>query len=118
MHWTEIHERAAGDVVVLDVKGYMTLSDEQASLYSYVTRLADENRLKVLLNLRHVSYIDSIGIGEIVRVYMLLTQKGGMLRLCRVGPRIREVLVATHLHTVIGMFESEETALKEGYTEG
>jgi anti-sigma B factor antagonist len=117
MHWTEIAERAAGEIVVLDVRGQLALADEPASLYHYVSRLVAGGRLKVLVNLQHVSHIDSIGIGEIVRAFMLVAQHGGTLRLCRVGPRIREVLVATNLHKVIELFDTEETALHDGYKE-
>lgn len=117
MHWSEIHERRAGGVVVLDIRGSMTLSEDQSSLYKHVASLVEQGRQNVLLNLRNVAYIDSLGIGEIVRAYVLLTQHGGKLRLCRVGPRIREVLVATHLHTVLETFDTEVSALLEGYKE-
>jgi anti-sigma B factor antagonist len=113
MHWTEITERRAHDGVVLEVRGQLTLSDEEASLFRRVTRLADEGTRRVVVNLCHVSYVDSVGIGEIVRSYTLMTRRGGSLTLCDVGPRVREILEATNLDSVLRMFDSEADALGE-----
>jgi len=35
MHWTDISDRNAGNAVVLDVRGFMTLSDYESSLFKY-----------------------------------------------------------------------------------
>jgi anti-anti-sigma factor len=111
MHWTDIGERTAGDVVVLDVRGHMTLSDPEASLFRYASRLADEGRRQIVLNLQHVAYIDSVGIGEIVRTFLHFGQRGGSMAVCSVSARTREVLLATRLDTVIRMFDSEKQAI-------
>jgi anti-anti-sigma factor len=111
MHWTDIGERTVGNVVVLDVRGHMTLSDSEASLLRYASRLGDEGHLHVVLNLQHVAYIDSVGIGEIVRTFLHLGQLGGSMAVCSVSPRTREVLLATRLDTVIRMFDTEEQAV-------
>ncbi len=111
MHWTDIGERRSGDVVVLDVHGHMTLSEAESLLFRYASGLADEGHPRVVINLRHVSYIDSVGIGEIVRTFLHLVRRGGTLTVCSVSPRTREVLEATHLDTVIRMFETEPEAV-------
>ncbi len=111
MHWTDIGERTVGDVVVLDVRGHMTLSDTEASLFGYASRLADEGHRHIVLNLQHVAYIDSVGIGEIVRTFLHLGQRGGSMAVCSVSARTREVLLATRLDTVIHMFDTEEQAV-------
>jgi anti-anti-sigma factor len=111
MHWTDIGERTVGDVVVLDVRGHMTLSDTEASLFHYASRLADEGHLHIVLNLRQVAYIDSVGIGEIVRTFLHLGSRGGSMAVCSVSPRTCEVLLATRLDTVIHMFDTEEQAI-------
>lgn len=111
MHWTDIGERNAGRVTVLDVRGYMTLADTEASLYRYASRLADEGRFHIVLNLQHVAYVDSVGVGEIVRTFLHVGQRGGSMAVCDVSPRTREVLLATRLDTVIRMFDTEAQAV-------
>ena len=112
MHWTDISDRPAGDLVVVEVRGFMTLSDYESSLFKYIARVVEEGHARIVLNLRHVSYIDSVGIGEIVRCYMHVTSRGGALRLCEVGDRVREVLHATQLDTVLHLADTEEDALR------
>ncbi len=112
MHWTEITERVAGDVVVLDLHGHMTLSDDDGLLFRRIGVLADRGHVQVLLDLRHIGYVDSVGIGEIIRAYMRLVRGGGTLKLCGVAPRINEVLVATSLNTVLAAYSTEEEALR------
>jgi anti-sigma B factor antagonist len=111
MYWTQIDEREIGDVVILDLRGRITLSDESKPAADTVRRLLVDGRRKILLNLAHVPFIDSLGIGDIVRGFTATQRAGGTLKLCGVGGRIRSVLVAIHLSEVIGSFESEQEAL-------
>jgi anti-sigma B factor antagonist len=113
MHWTEITQRLAGDVVVLDLQGQMTLSgDEEPLLLEHIRRIAQDGRRQVLLNLAHVSYVDSMGVGEIVGAYTRVVRLGGILKLCGVSDRIQELLETTNLATIIETFATEEDALR------
>jgi anti-anti-sigma factor len=59
----------AGDVIVLDLKGKMTLGEGDELLKDKINSLVQQGRRKVILNLEDVPYIDSAGLGEIVRTY-------------------------------------------------
>jgi anti-sigma B factor antagonist len=113
MHWTEITQRLAGDVVILDLEGQMTLTgDEEPLLLGHIRRIVQDGRRQVLLNLAHVSYVDSTGIGEIVGVYTRVVRLGGMLKLCGVSVRIQELLETTNLAIIIETFQGEDDALR------
>jgi anti-anti-sigma factor len=113
MHWTYIADRLVGDVVVIDVKGHMTLAEPESLLFGHVSRLAKEDgHRKFVVNLRHLAFIDSVGIGELVRSYTHMAAQAGGLRLAEVGPRVREVLEVTHLDSIIQIFTSEEAAVR------
>jgi len=111
MFWTQIEERILGDVVVLDLRGWMTVSEESKALADTVRRLVLDGRTRVLLNLAHVPSVDSLGIGDIVRAFTIAQRAGGMLKLCGVNARIRAVLVETRLIDVVDSFESEQSGL-------
>jgi anti-sigma B factor antagonist len=111
MYWTQIDERAIGDVVILDLRGRMTVSDESKPAADTVRRLLVEGRTNILLNLAHLPFIDSLGIGDIVRGFTATQRAGGTLKLCGVDGRIRAVFAAIHLSEVIDSFESEQEAL-------
>ena len=112
MYWTQIDERVVGDVVILDLRGRLTVAEESEPAADTVRRLLSEGRTKILLNLAHVPFIDSLGIGDIVRSFTAAKRAGGTLRLCAVNDRVRGVLQATQLISVIDSFESEQSGLE------
>jgi anti-sigma B factor antagonist len=114
MHWTGINERRAGNVTILDLEGQMTLSAEEEPrlLMTRIRRIVGDGHRLVLLNLRRVSYVDSMGVGEIVGAYTRVVREGGMLKLCGVSSRMQELLETTNIGTVIQAFADESDALR------
>jgi anti-sigma B factor antagonist len=49
--------------------------------------LLDENRIKILVDLDGVSYIDSSGVGMMVAQLKTVRQRGGDMRLMRLNSR-------------------------------
>ena len=111
MQWTKIVQRRSGDVVILQVRGTMTLSASPADLVTLINRLVKQGDRKILLNLRQVPFIDSQGLADIVDGFRIARSAGGALQLCQVAERIRDLLKVTKLATVIQAFDSEEEAL-------
>jgi anti-sigma B factor antagonist len=113
MHWTQIAQRNAAGVVILDLHGQMTLSgEEDARLLRHIRAVVDAGYKHVLLNLASVSYVDSTGIGEIVGAYTRVVRHGGMLRLCNVSLRVQELLDAANVSAVVQSFATEAAALE------
>ncbi len=108
----QISERAVGDVVVLDVKGRITLGDGDEVLKDKVNSVVGKGTKKILLNLADVPYVDSAGLGEIVRTYTTVSRQGGSLKLLNLTKRISDLLAITKLLTVFETFDSEPEAVK------
>ena len=106
-----IEERVVGDVVVLDLTGKITLGDGDELLTDKVNSLLNQGRKKIVLNLADVPYIDSAGLGEIVRTYTTVTKQGGNLKLANLTKRITDLLSITKLLTVFETYESEAEAI-------
>ncbi len=108
----EIEERAAGDVTILDLKGKMTLGEGDIILKDKVNSLALQGKKQIVLNLEDVPYIDSAGLGEIVRTYTTMSRQGGSLKLLGLTKRITDLLSITKLLTVFETFEDEADAVR------
>jgi anti-sigma B factor antagonist len=108
----QIEERAAGDVMVLDLKGKMTLGEGDELLKDKVNSLAMQGHRKLLLNLADVPYIDSAGLGEIVRTYTTISRQGGQLKLLNLTKRITDLLSITKLLTVFETYDNEADAVR------
>jgi anti-sigma B factor antagonist len=107
----QIEERVVGNVTVLDVKGKLTLGEGDELLKDKINSLVQQERKSILLNLEGVPYIDSAGLGEIVRTYTTVSRQGGKLKLVHLTKRIQDLLSITKLLTVFETFESEQEAL-------
>jgi anti-sigma B factor antagonist len=108
----EIVERTVSDVTVLDLKGKMTLGEGDELLKDKLNALLTGGKKKLLLNLEGVPYIDSAGLGEIVRAFMTVSREGGKLKLLNLTKRIEDLLSITKLLTVFETFDSEADAIK------
>ena len=108
----QIEERAVGDVVVLDLKGKVTLGEGDELLKDKVNSLVNQGHKKIVLNLADVPYIDSAGLGEVVRTYTTVSRQGGQLKLENVTKRIADLLMITRLFSVFETFDAEQDALK------
>ena len=107
----QIEERVVGEVTILDLKGKITLGEGDEALKDKINSLIHQNRKRILLNLEDVPYIDSAGLGEIVRTYTTVSRQGGQLKLVNLTKRIRDLLSITKLLTVFDVYESEADAL-------
>lgn len=103
--------RQLGNVTVVDVRGRFTLIEGQA-VHELLMDLFEDGRKRILLNFRDVSYLDSSGIGQLVRGLYSARKNNAELHAVDLSPRAREVLHMTNLHTVFADFPDEQTALR------
>ena len=108
----QIEERTIGDVVVLDLKGKVTLGQGDELLKDKVNSLVNQGHRKILLNLADVPYVDSAGLGEIVRTYTTVSRQGGSIKLLNLTKRITDLLSITKLLTVFETFDAESEAVR------
>ena len=108
----QIEERTVDGVTVLDLKGKMTLGEGDELLKDKVNSLMNQGRTKILLNLEGVPYIDSAGLGEIVRTYTTVSRQSGTMKLVNLTKRITDLLAITKLLTVFETFDNESEAIK------
>ncbi len=107
-----ITEERFGDVTVLRLGGRVIFGDGASELRARLNDLLDEARLKFLLDLRGVTYIDSFGVGVIAAKYVSVRRKGGDLRLLQLSPRSHHVMAISGLLKILESFESQEEGLR------
>ena len=107
----QIDERVVDGVTILDLKGKMTLGEGDELLKDKVNSLMNQGLKRIVLNLEAVPYIDSAGLGEIVRAYTTVSRQSGSLKLVNLTKRIHDLLSITKLLTVFDVFENEGEAL-------
>jgi anti-sigma B factor antagonist len=104
--------RQVGRVIVLDVGGRITLGEGNVMLREIVRDLAEKGNDKIVLNLGEVVYVDSSGIGELVKAHATIRNKGGALKLTNLNQRVHDLLQMTRLSNVFDIEKDEASALK------
>jgi len=104
--------RQVGGVTVVDVSGRITLGEGNVILREIVRDLAEKGRKVIVLNLGEVQYIDSSGVGELVKAHTTIRNQGGQLKLTNLNKRVHDLLQMTRLSAVFDIQKDEASAIK------
>jgi anti-sigma B factor antagonist len=109
--------REVGRVTIVRCNGRIVAGSESESLRAHVAWLLRDRRA-IVLHLGDVGFVDSSGLGTMVRTLTSSRQVRGDLKLCNVPEPIRKVLEMSHLTTLFDAHESEEKAVAAFYRPG
>lgn len=109
MKWSE---RRVDDVVIIDLKGKLTLGTGDVQLRQIVRDLLDRDEKKILLNMDGVSYMDSAGVGELVAAYTTANNRDAELKLLNLTSKIRDLLHFTQLISVFETYADEDEGVE------
>ena len=107
----KIKERSAGRVTVLDLNGPLALGDGERIFRAKITQLLKEKKTSILLNFEKVEFIDSSGVGALIKCLTTVTREGGKLKGLRAGPMVQKILKITGVYALFEFFEDEIQAI-------
>jgi len=105
-----IDSRTSDGVTILDLHGKITI-EVTAQVRNTIADLLEAGRRDILLNLGDVSFMDSSGIGELVRSYHSVGREGGQVKLLNLTKKIQELLAITKLLTIFDCYNDEAEAV-------
>ena len=108
----EIKERVIDEVVILDLSGKIRLGEGDVQLRHRLTELLGQGQRRMILNLGEVTYVDSGGLGELVRCYTAARRAGGDLKLSNPTKRLVDLFTITKLNAVFETYDTEQEALE------
>lgn len=106
-----VNVRQVGGVTIVDLSGRLVLGDALSLLRDTVRGLVAQGKKDILLNLGDVPYIDSSGIGELVSIYTSVRRQHGDLKLMKLSPKVKDLLLVTKLYTIFDVKEDETVAV-------
>lgn len=104
--------RKIDNVNIIDLSGRITIGEGTVILRDAVSNLVKNQEKHILLNLADISYIDSSGLGELVRCFSTVSKDGGKLKLLSLTTKIRDLLSITKLLTVFDVYDDEAKAIR------
>ncbi len=99
-------------ISVMKVKGRVD-SETAPELDDALTKLLQNNRNKIVLNLQEVNYISSAGLRAMVKAYQSANKSGGDVRLAAVSEPIEVILRTVGMMQMFKMFSTSEEAAAE-----
>ena len=106
----KLSSRLLDGVFVIDCNGRIVFGEEAGALREFVkTALAQHKQ--IVLSLKNVSYIDSVGLGTMVGLYTSAHAAGGDVKLSQLTQRVGQLLQVTKLVTVFESYTSDEEAV-------
>jgi len=111
-----LKNRRVGDIAVVTCNGRITEGAETASLQSHLNDVLVYGA-DIVLNLSGIDFIDSSGLGLLVRYVTRARSARGNLKLCGVDRHVKEVLRITKLNTLLDTYDTEDEAIADFYSQ-
>ena len=108
----KVSNRQVDGITIVDLSGRITLGEGSVVLRDTIRDLVSKGKLKILLNLGDVTYIDSSGIGELVSAFTTVRNQNGDLKLLKLTKKVHDLLQITKLYTVFDIKDDEAAAVQ------
>lgn len=100
------------DVNVLYMEGSLTVATAQ-EFFSQIASLLEEGETRFLLQMSAVEFIDSTGLGAVVRLSKRVREAKGKLSLAEPQPKILAMFELTRLDKILPLYKTHEEALQD-----
>jgi len=107
-----ITERLVDDVTVLMLSGEILLDDGDLLFRKQIHDLAERGRVRILLDLGGVTYIDSSGVGMMAAKLKTVRERGGDIRLVHLTTRGQRLMSLLKLRSAFEVFDDEAAAVR------
>lgn len=108
----QIKDREAGSATVIELIGEAKARDHYEILQKLLRDHLSQGRKRFVINLAECRWIDSAGLGELIKAFGHVMREGGSLKLAAPPEKIRNILSITHVTQVIELFDTEAAALE------
>jgi anti-sigma B factor antagonist len=103
--------RQIGSISIVDLKGRITVGEGNIMLREVVNSLLLKGNNRIVLDLGGVEYIDSSGLGELVKTHTTLQKQGGQLKMVNLNRKVQDLLKATSLNDLFDVQRDEASAV-------
>jgi anti-sigma B factor antagonist len=106
-----VNTRVESGVAIIELRGRITIAGGDVTLRDAFLKALDDGHIKLLIDVEGVSYVDSAGLGELVRCKATAASRGATVKLVHVEERLHKVMLLTRLIGVFEIFDDEKKAI-------
>jgi anti-sigma B factor antagonist len=106
-----IKSQLVGTTTILHVHGALTAAAGERGLREIIRQAVADGARTIIVNMQDATAIDSSGVSDLASAHMILANSGGILKLCCLSRKLRDIFVVTRLDTVFDIHETEAAAV-------
>ncbi len=108
----KINKTEKYNAVVFELKGKLLGGPEAAEFNDTIRKYLDEGKKNIIIDLSGVSYVNSTGVGMLIRNYTTVVNAGGKMKLAAINERMRGLLSITKLNQIFEIYNSVDEAVQ------
>lgn len=108
----EITQREMNGIYLLALRGRLALGQESSGFRTAVDNLLSAGATRIVINLEHVRYVDSAGLGTLIEMHRKAKAKGGHMKLSNLGPNLKQALEISRLLPLFETCATEAAAIE------
>lgn len=103
-------------VSIMKIKGKMLIGEDTLNFRKTLLEVLEKND-KVLIDLSNCKYMDSAGIGEMVRSLMTVQDRNGQLKIMNLSKKVKDLFYNLRLISTFKIYNDETEAVMSFYKE-
>ena len=107
----EVKEQLHGDVGVISIEGNLKGGHEVLSLHTTIKKYLDNKTEKIVVDLKGVEWMGSVGIGILICCLTAVKNAGGDLRLSGLNTKVHKLLQMTKLEKIFDIYSDSQNAV-------
>jgi anti-sigma B factor antagonist len=107
----KIQSEIVHDVAVIIIKGELKGTPETDDFRSEIQKHLDNGLLKIVIDFRSLTWINSLGLGSLIGSYKTVRNNGGVIVIINASEKIKNILTITQLIKIFRLFDSLDDAL-------
>ena len=108
----KIENKIQDDFIILTIKGQMIGGRDTENVFGEVTRLLEDGHQYFIVDLKHLHWINSTGLGFLISAYNRIKDKGGQMVLVGMPKRLVQMMETTKLTLIFATYKSLDEAIE------
>ena len=108
----EIELEKRSGVNIISVDGRLTVGSSQ-TFFTQMVSLLEKGENDLVLDMSQLEFIDSTGLGTVIRILKRVEEAAGRIRLSSPQPKVHEMLKLTRMDNVFKIYQSLDQAFED-----
>ena len=108
----KIIEKMQDNIVILSLKGKLLGPPETDELHEVVKTYIEKKQTNIVMDMRYVTWMGSMGIGAVMRCLITVRNAGGDMRLAGLTVKLESIFTITQVIGILKTYKSINLAVE------